>query len=66
MYSLSCTHHVIRGRDNLLLLCYAAVNDQYYAIMHLNFMYQYLQKPTTVWRKFLTVENFDESGLGKV
>ena len=20
----------------------------------------------TVWRKFLTVENFDESGLGKV
>ena len=21
---------------------------------------------STVWRKFLTVENFDESGLGKV
>ena len=25
----------------------------------------YLNIPTTVWRKILTVENFDESGLGK-
>ena len=38
----------------------------YNKIWSLNLSNNYLNYAYTVWRKFLIVENFDESGLGKV